>query len=332
MSRRGPWFALICLATSGCTPGLAVGAACVRDSDCPAPYACLAGRCREECVDSRDCYPLACVEVQNDLGACRVVEDDGCDGCAAPLTCVAGRCEDPCDDVAECVPGNECSAGRCIPSDAPPVGACSPVAARSGCAEGQSCSRDGDTFACRSASAALELGEACSGDAACGTGAGCVSGRCARLCVLGETSCGIASLCTADATLFGPTPGVSVGPSPPPGFGYCTEVCDPLAPPASDGCPDGLTCSNGQTTGGRQFSYCRDIVAPVNDVYGDCSGGGLAVVRCPAGTVCEVIGGGTMRLCRPYCDPTAAMPCADDTACFPFMLGNDVVGLCTGPG
>ncbi len=44
--------------------------------------------------------------------------------CTSEEGCVAGRCEDPCDDVAECVPGNECSAGRCIPSDAPPVGVC----------------------------------------------------------------------------------------------------------------------------------------------------------------------------------------------------------------
>lgn len=320
----------------GCAPSLSLGSPCVLASDCPEPFACLGGRCREECATARDCYPFACVEVEGGLGACRVIEDDACDGCTAPLTCVAGACVDPCANADGCSPGSECVSGACVPPDEPPLGACSPLAAASGCGEAEVCTRSGETFACAPApAAATALGGPCSSDVACGTGAGCVSGRCALLCVAGTTSCGPGSFCSTDATLFGPlTSGTAPGPRPPAGLGYCTEVCDLLAPFESDGCLDGNVCAFGVTGGGRHFTYCRDIVEPQLGVYGSCAPDEvmLGEVKCPAGTGCSIVPPGTARLCRPFCDPAAAAPCADGSACSPVLIGNRRYGVCTGPG
>jgi hypothetical protein len=178
-----------------------------------------------------------------------------------------------------------------------------------------------------------ELGATCSSDVVCGTGAGCISGRCALLCVPGSTSCGPGSLCATDPTLFGPLrPSDPPGPRAPPGFGYCTEVCDLVAPPENDGCLDGNVCAFSITGGGRFFTYCRDVVEPQLPVYGDCSGGGLQEVRCPAGTGCAITPPMGPRLCRPLCDPEAAMPCADGTTCNAFTIANRRYGTCAGPG
>ena len=317
----------------GCAPALTTGAPCAFNSECPSDLACLGGRCRIECQTSRDCPdPLACVAVGDALSACRVEEDeDGCteEICPAPLACRAGVCVDPCTDASECVPENVCNDAVCEAPPAVLIGACSPVGPMSGCPMGEACARVGTTYGC-TAAATGPLGTRCTTESQCGAGTSCVSGRCVQLCIPGMTSCGPGSLCRPFLDLLGTPTGASIGPAPPEGLGYCSEVCDALAPLPTDGCPDGTACSFTVGGSGRNY-YCRTLEEPALDDYAPCPTSDVDPDLCAAGTICDVgpPASDPDRQCRPFCDPSSPTPCPGGRRCEPISgLPGTAFGTC----
>lgn len=324
---RAPWLLALTFASLGCAPTLSLGAPCEINTECGA-LACLAGRCRTECVTSRDCpYPLACVNVGNEITACRVTEEGTCredaGDCAPPLTCVDGACVEPCDDPNTCVIENACIDHVCVVPPAMTVGECSPFGS-SGCTDAETCSRTGDSFGCAPPpSVSTPIGMRCTTQAQCGTGASCVTGRCIRLCVPGVTSCGLGSKCHPGDDLFGEIPGATRGPSHPDGIGYCTEVCDPLA---STGCPEGTACSFGVPgVGEPPYFYCRSLETPALAADADCLD--VDPDLCVEGTVCETEDG-TGRQCRPFCDLDDSTSCPDGRACQEIAVPGSHFGVC----
>ena len=314
----------------GCAPTLSVGAPCERNSQCE-PLACLAGRCRTECVTSRDCpYPLACVNVGNEITACRVTDEegacrDGASDCAPPLTCVAGSCVEPCADPNTCVIENACVDNICVTPPSITVGECSPVGP-SGCGDGDICSRTGDAFGCAPGpSAPTPVGTLCMRQDQCGAGASCVTGRCVRLCIPGSTSCGIGARCHLRDDVFGEITGADRGPLPPEGLGYCTEVCDPLDD--SRGCPAGTACSFGVPGSTPPYFFCRSLEIPALDA--DC-GDSIDPDTCVEGTICETEDG-TGRQCRPFCDLEDPNSCPDGRECQEISVPGSHFGVCAFP-
>jgi hypothetical protein len=102
---------------------------CTRDSECAAPLTCRAGRCRAECVETRDCPTGSeCLPVGAGAAACALAQDRCTSDteCTAPLICGSdGRCR------AECLSDGDCTSdGRCVLAGrlvcvAPPPGAAS---------------------------------------------------------------------------------------------------------------------------------------------------------------------------------------------------------------
>lgn len=311
---------LFCLPLGACEARLSLGAACVLASDCPLPYSCLAGRCRTECRNFRDCtYPMECVALGGESFGCRVGEDATCRGaadCTPPLVCLDGSCEQPCGQVTECAPGLVCDPDHCAqpPTIRSMPGVCDPTSLESGCAAGLRCAFDGSSFGCVADPATEdEVGELCTAQT-CGEGLVCAGGRCVAVCrdatpgcttaACEGTSCGAHRYC-------GPTAiGMPDGDSPPTlpeGLAYCSELCDVYGDEATDGCPDGTACALDVPTG-EFFYWCRPLrTTGLLAMYDDCDAdfGG-----CPFGTLCAVDGAAPARTCRPFCHPgTGAAEC-----------------------
>ena len=104
------WIAL------GCQAQAAIGASCVRPSDCANPLTCSLGRCRPQCADSRDC-PIGarCIGGDTLAPVCTLDTENHCDAhvCPSPLRCVDDQCRTTCETHTECVDG-ECPSGTCI--------------------------------------------------------------------------------------------------------------------------------------------------------------------------------------------------------------------------
>src|SRR5947209_5408532 len=91
---------LICLAAvlaalvgygCGSSSKPAPGATCIQNSDCNNPLSCTAGRCHEQCQETRDC-PLGSHCVKNMTGGrvCQLLDEVRCafnSQCQAPLVC-----------------------------------------------------------------------------------------------------------------------------------------------------------------------------------------------------------------------------------------------------
>jgi hypothetical protein len=103
----------LCFLLVACEHAAAPGAVCTTSSQCSAPLACRLGRCRSECVASRDC-PIGarCLLDEDGLGACSIDQDDRCESggasCPTGLTCLGGRCVNTCTDASECPSDGEC--------------------------------------------------------------------------------------------------------------------------------------------------------------------------------------------------------------------------------
>jgi len=106
------------LVTSGCTeePRKLLGDQCELSSECDAPLICRLGRCRNECVGSRDCgLGLRCVRAQDGLGVCLLPDESECErtsDCPEPLICNEEEC------INECAEDRDCPLGaRCVEQD-----------------------------------------------------------------------------------------------------------------------------------------------------------------------------------------------------------------------
>jgi hypothetical protein len=119
----GPFALLVLLATAagGCVaPTRSVlGDQCELNSDCEAPLVCGLGRCRKECLASRDCgLGLRCILLQDPtLGVCQLEAETTCtldSDCAPPLVCTDIGCMNECAEDRDCAAGQVCSdQGRC---------------------------------------------------------------------------------------------------------------------------------------------------------------------------------------------------------------------------
>lgn len=130
MTRHGA-LALALVTLAACQSAPSLGTTCTRAADCEAPLTCRAGRCRTECVETRDC-PIGseCLPVGSGGAACALAQDR-CAGdadCTAPLVCGSdGRCRAACLTDADCTSDGHCVlAGRlvCVASASvsPPAG------------------------------------------------------------------------------------------------------------------------------------------------------------------------------------------------------------------
>ncbi|HJL19033.1 MAG TPA: hypothetical protein RMH99_25445 [Sandaracinaceae bacterium LLY-WYZ-13_1] len=111
----------LALAASGCTVEArkVLGDQCDLNSDCAAPLVCGLGRCRKECVASRDCaLGLRCILLQDPtLGVCQLEEETTCtldSDCPEPLVCTDLGCMNECAEDRDCAAGQVCDDdGRC---------------------------------------------------------------------------------------------------------------------------------------------------------------------------------------------------------------------------
>ena len=116
--RRLIWIGLAALSLTACESHATLGTPCARDSECASPLACRLGRCRTECVETRDCPPASeCVPTPGG-GSCALSTDRcGEDAdCTAPLVCGAdGQCRAECLSDADCTDDGHCVlAGRLV--------------------------------------------------------------------------------------------------------------------------------------------------------------------------------------------------------------------------
>jgi hypothetical protein len=323
------------LALVGCEPRIALGMPCVFTSECSAPYACVAGRCRTECITARDCpYPLECLAIDDVVAGCRLDTEGSCTGssdCPSPLVCEGGVCRQSCGVSEDCAPGLACNALACTtPEPILGTGVCDPTAIETGCGGSERCALGAGTFGCVTPPASADFGAPCTGEV-CGDGQACAGGRCVRVCRVPDapgctgsecdgTSCGAGSYCAPDAI------GVESGalpPTLPEGLGYCSERCNPYGDDATDGCPTGTACSLTVLAGEQFYLWCRPLQGPFLTPYEAC------VVHewdCPLGTVCEVVAT-FPRLCREFCEPGSST-CMGGRPC--VLVDALGIGVCGG--
>ncbi len=320
----------------GCETRVSLGGRCEVASDCPAPYACRAGRCRSECLEARDCpYPLECLLVGG-VGGCRVAEDGACPGgttdCGDGLECIAGRCAQPCEGPNDCAAAQSCAATACERPTIP-AGTCDAVSG-AGCGAGERCN---DADECEplvgGAAATQGLHDSCDATRACRDGLDCRVGRCVRRCrVEGDvaiTSCAEGSRCVLWDESGAPAPE---------GLGFCTQACDPAD---ATSCPSGLGCGVDFLDGNTTLTSCELVIEP--NCAGDPSEDGCPFQacdmnnRCVAGTDClETLSQGDIvpALCIPFCDESGTCPtgstCMRGDFSVHYTLGGEELerGLC----
>ena len=83
-------------------PRAVIGPGCVRNSECSDGLVCMAGRCRSECVNNRDCHAGAhCVIAATGIGNCVLDQ--------APVELGP--------DAQMCVNARDCTGGACSHED-----------------------------------------------------------------------------------------------------------------------------------------------------------------------------------------------------------------------
>ncbi len=177
------------------------------DPGCPTGTTCVAGECRDDCVNFE---------------------------CPAGQQCVGGICvEDPCD-VAECGPGEACEEGRCVdPCEGVDCGG-----AR--CWLGECGDETCDAIGCPPGE--ICVSSACVEDPCaevdCPDGQFCREGACVRSC--GRVSCALDEECIDGECVGDPCYGVDCPAGESCFGGACAED------PCTDAdCPDGQTCAGG---------------------------------------------------------------------------------------
>lgn len=260
------------------------GTSCQGDGDCASGFYCSTlNLCEKWCeVGTDDCGSGAmCAAFASKTYAGKSIEFGGC--CTPP----AGK--GPCDTSPQCgCPATQ----RCdfvVGADQPDgTTACVPI----GPVEGfKTCASHGD----------------------CGRGYSCIDDMCQLLCDLTRpSSCLIYSQYSTCAAVA--VSGIEV-----PGWGVCTQVCNPAVPFAVDKrftpCVEGTTCrhlGDGQTD-------CRRILDPTAAVGTQGSAcadaaGAADGLKCATGHFCDSTG----LTCMQYCEMGAAGACANGLTCHSF--------------
>lgn len=311
---------LVSIFLVACVPQVSLGERCARNSDCPAPYACLVGRCAEECRTQADCtFPGRCVSI---LGVSRCFYDDrSFDQCTSAsdcggdssVVCRSGGCYNSCERCAAL--GAVCVDDVCMRTETADAGPTDDAGADAG--------RDGG------GAPVFEPHRPCSAPADCPGGV-CASDDgaapvCRQACVGPVPDAGT------------PTPDdpecasrTCVRPAGSTTEAYCALTCDPLA---ADACPAGDTCDvlarNRPTTGDyREVWGCRRVATVgVLSVDGPCDSDTADL--CPAGTHCT--NDGALSYCHELCNPS--LPCRDGRECARIHTEPEqyIVGTCMFP-
>lgn len=320
--RAWSWLGLIVLA-SACQPPITLGRVCTRSSECSAPLVCGNGRCREECLEHRDC-PLAsrCIAAHDGLGVC-TLDDDECSAsspCSGDLQCRAGQCYDACA-TATCPAGGVCVAGVC---ERPEPGVDAGAEPDSG---GMI---DGGP-------PGFPQHQVCSSDAACATGEECTrlalggSFYCRPSCAT-NGDCGVtdtANACVLMPSVAGPEVAVCGVPCELFGGGDCAsgEACDLLEIATAPSRAVGFVVD------------CRPVDPAMRGQDEPCDvtgGSGYDPTLCEAGFDCD--GVGPMFTCQQLCTVggTLGEPCASGGACAqagatPLRFRGATIGTCEPP-
>ena len=111
----GLMIVLACLA-AGCSgpKKIAVGGACILNSDCNQPLVCTMGKCHDACHTSADCPAgQSCITATDQSRVCQLPVETHClyaSDCQAPLTCaVDQRCHNQCQGDVDCPSGQTCT-------------------------------------------------------------------------------------------------------------------------------------------------------------------------------------------------------------------------------
>src|SRR5690242_19114284 len=96
----------------GCDrPRFVAGQGCEINTDCARPLECVIGRCRRQCVDSRDCGAgLRCLVAPSSAvgGGCQLENERACvrtSECTTGLVCQNETCTTRCAEDRDCVRG-----------------------------------------------------------------------------------------------------------------------------------------------------------------------------------------------------------------------------------
>jgi hypothetical protein len=285
-----------------CESAATLGASCTRASECSSPLVCRLARCRTECAAARDCGPgQVCLINGAGEGACEIPAIDACSlSCDPPLVCASGHCRVECAVDADCPEGHGCASGACQRSDSTPDAggsdaardaplpdaplpdagfSCDPIGG-TGCT-GERCGLVDGATTCVALGGTVALGAACIAEADCSAGLSCQGERCVRVCRIGDdAACGDDLICSRDSVAGQDfLPGESA-------LGLCTESCD-LG--SSIGCPPSSTCAIGVGSGGRDFTWCREL------------GGGAEGAACGNDLACGALLRCYMGACRTFC-------------------------------
>ncbi len=112
------------LLLAACQSAAAPGASCARSSECPSGLACAYGRCRSQCLTTRDCAAgTECLRDAAGNGGCALPVVDTCERvtlpCVEGLVCVGATCRQSCATLG-CAPGSTCRGGLepvCVADD-----------------------------------------------------------------------------------------------------------------------------------------------------------------------------------------------------------------------
>ncbi len=259
--------AVVAIVAMGCSNGgssgsaTGTGAPCENDLVCGTGQVCLGGKCGTvECESLSDC------------GTAQVCIDDPEGSTAKVCTGIQ------CTVNADCTGGAECKNGVCEGGTA--IAGCSEA---SPCPEGQTC--NATTGKCEGGTPGTGvICESCTDDAACGTGASCITLGNGKFCALncetnGDCSAGFA--CTEAP-------------------GSTSKVCAPGKFECS-GCLGGEACAAGTHCNGDTGECAPDLQQCAQCVTdGECGAG----FRC--------LGKGTTRYCVPEC---ATGTCPANSTC-----------------